>query len=261
MINILTKAGLSVLSEHCSKTTLYAFDLDGTLAPIVGNPADVEIPQEICRRMIELSQYAQTGIITGRSKADTLSRLCFTPHYVIGNHGIEGIAEHTEYHQNAKGISLQWEQQLFVFLGDYLQNDIVLEKKTYSLSLHFRNAKHPIKTHRVILDAITKLNPSPKTISGKFVENIIPTGFPDKGGSLLQLLDLSGCSTALYCGDDITDEDVFRLQDSRILSIYVGKKRSTAAAYYIKNQNCMPILLALLNDHLAHLHKKGRTSY
>lgn len=258
MINILTKAGLSALCEHCSITTLYAFDLDGTLAPIVGNPADAKIPQEICRMMDELSQYAQTGIITGRSKVDTLSRICFTPHFVIGNHGIEGLTQQTVNHQKAILITLQWEQQLTEILRDYHQNDIILEKKEYSLSLHFRHAQYPIKTHRVILDAITKLTPAPKIISGKFVENIIPPGFPNKGEALQQLLEITGCSTALYCGDDITDEDVFRLKDNRILSIYIGKKTTTAAEYYLKQQNCMAALLAVLLQHLAKLHKSGR---
>jgi trehalose 6-phosphate phosphatase len=40
----------------------------------------------------------------------------------------------------------------------------------------------------------------------------------------------------MYIGDDITDEDVFRMRIPEVLSIRVGRKRKSAAEMYLKNQ-------------------------
>jgi trehalose 6-phosphate phosphatase len=49
-------------------------------------------------------------------------------------------------------------------------------------------------------------------------------------------------------GDDVTDEDVFRLRDRRIFTICVGTRRPTAAAYYLQDQNAMTRTLELMID-------------
>jgi trehalose 6-phosphate phosphatase len=44
------------------------------------------------------------------------------------------------------------------------------------------------------------------------------------------------CTAALYIGDDDTDEDVFSLPDTRILTVRIGKKRISAARFFLKKQ-------------------------
>jgi trehalose 6-phosphate phosphatase len=44
------------------------------------------------------------------------------------------------------------------------------------------------------------------------------------------------CTAALYIGDDDTDEDVFSLPDTRILTVRIGKNKISAARFFLKRQ-------------------------
>jgi trehalose 6-phosphate phosphatase len=81
-----------------------------------------------------------------------------------------------------------------------------------------------------------RLEPPPRRIGGKFVENLIPHGMPDKGEALLHLMRHTGCSRAFFLGDDETDEDVFKLDLPQIFSACVGRDRTTAARYVVEQQ-------------------------
>jgi len=71
---------------------------------------------------------------------------------------------------------------------------------------------------------------------GKHVVNVVPVGGPHKGMALMELMLEKGTPTAIYVGDDDTDEDVFCLPESRILTIRIGQKRSSRARYFLKRQ-------------------------
>jgi trehalose-6-phosphatase len=62
--------------------------------------------------------------------------------------------------------------------------------------------------------------------------------------------------TALYAGDDLTDEDVFELAPAdKTLGIRVGRNASTRAAYYLRDQREVDLLLS----HLARLRSESST--
>ena len=66
---------------------------------------------------------------------------------------------------------------------------------------------------------------------------MLPAEAPHKGLALMRERTRSGCDTAVYVGDDETDEDVFRLdQPGQLLAVRVGRKRGSAAPYYIRRQ-------------------------
>ena len=84
---------------------------------------------------------------------------------------------------------------------------------------------------------VGRLVPTPDIVPGKRVLNLLPPDAPHKGEALQSLLGLSGCARAMYIGDDVTDEDVFRMRMPEVLSIRVGRKRKSAAEMYLKNQS------------------------
>jgi trehalose 6-phosphate phosphatase len=86
-----------------------------------------------------------------------------------------------------------------------------------------------------------------RLIGGTQVVNILPSGAPHKGIAIGRERSRLKCDTAIYVGDDETDEDVFALdQPGQLLSIRVGRSRSSAAAYFIENQREIDELLRVL---------------
>jgi trehalose-6-phosphatase len=74
-----------------------------------------------------------------------------------------------------------------------------------------------------ILEAAASLG-DVRIVGGKQVVNLLPKGAPDKGKALERERERLCCDTAIYVGDDETDEDVFALdQPTRLLSIRVER--------------------------------------
>lgn len=251
MKELLSPEGLQDLHAFINRATLFAFDLDGTLAPIVAMPAAVEIPEPVSKGLQELSGLAVTAIITGRARADAVARLGFSPRYVVGNHGGEGLPGETPDQAQQQKLVEQWLRQLQALLVPAVWSVLFVEQKGASLSLHYRHAQQREAVHAALLDAIKWLDPQPRRVSGKCVENLIPVQAPHKGDALLRLMAHSGCKQALFVGDDVTDEDVFRLDSPQIFTINIGTERDTAAHYYLAEQAQMAHLLEQITIHLS----------
>ena len=254
MTYLFSAEGKAELYAFVDATTLYAFDLDGTLAPIVPDPAAIVIPDEVRRSLIRLNGVAPVAIITGRSRADALSHLGFTPRYLVGNHGAEGLPGQEKNGQDFIRLCQGWKRQLQLLLPAMSAHGIALEEKGETLSLHYRQAPDPLKAQELLLGAMVHLSPAPRRISGKFVENLVPPEAVDKGAALEALMEHLLCQRALFVGDDVTDEDVFRRGNPAVLGIRVGEKPDSAARYYLKRQEEMA---TLLHEIIARLDKAG----
>jgi trehalose 6-phosphate phosphatase len=124
-----------------------------------------------------------------------------------------------------------------------------VEDKRYSLAIHYRRSRRKANAQRAIHQAVTELPGRMRMIPGKHVVNVVPQGAPNKGDALIQLRTLAQADTALYVGDDITDEDVFVLdQPGRLLTVRIGLSRSSAAAYFLRRQREIDTLLAKLSS-------------
>jgi len=214
---------------------LYAFDFDGTLAPIVNIPEKAKASIIIDGLLRELSAHESVAVISGRSIADLKKRMDFVPDHLIGNHGLEGLSLRAESANQAQSICNIWKKQLGKAWN--LNSGVFLEDKTYSLAIHYRNSRNKKSDRLALFKKIEKLDPSPRVVLGKCVFNLIPPGAPHKGVALLELMMRLDLKCALYIGDDDTDEDVFSLPDARIISVRVGQKSSSQAQYFIKRQN------------------------
>ncbi|MBV5340068.1 MAG: trehalose-phosphatase, partial [Deltaproteobacteria bacterium] len=93
MTYLFTAKGRDTLHAFVDPATLYTFDLDGTLAPIVSEPSGIAIPEEVRQCLIQLNRLAPVAVITGRARADALNHLGFTPRFLVGNHGAEGLPD------------------------------------------------------------------------------------------------------------------------------------------------------------------------
>ncbi|HPX60272.1 MAG TPA: trehalose-phosphatase [Deltaproteobacteria bacterium] len=233
---LFSPAALSELHRFIAGSTLFAFDLDGTLTPIVSDPGGIMIHAEVNHCLTELDRLAPVAIITGRSSADARGHLGFTPRFLVGNHGAEGLPGVRGDCGNHVALVQGWIDQLHQLVPGMREMGIVIEDKGASVTLHYRHAADPEKADGLLLEAISSLNPIPRRVGGKFVENLVPQGAHNKGSALLSLMSHLSCRRAIFVGDDVTDEDVFRLDNPDVLGICVEKRAGSAARYYLKGQ-------------------------
>lgn len=136
---------------------------------------------------------------------------------------------------------------------------VEIEDKRYSLSLHYRRSRAKRAARAAIARAGAQIPGPFRLVSGKQVVNVIPDGAPHKGTALEAIRARVGVDTAIFVGDDTTDEDVFELgQPGRLLSIRIGRKRDSAASYYLENQRGIDELLRALIELRAPRAAQGR---
>jgi trehalose 6-phosphate phosphatase len=231
---------------------LLAFDIDGTLAPIADHPRDARVPEEVQKGLAALAALAPVAIITGRSVADALPMLGFTPGYLIGNHGAEGVPGFESAAASFAKICRDWVSDLSGGEQDWRAvKGVMLEDKTCSLAFHYRHAADRQQARRMLETRARRLDPAPTLLDGKSVLNLVPPSAPNKGDALGALLVHSRCERALYVGDDVSDEAVFRLRSPLVLSVRVERDEASAAELYLKGQDEIPRCLRVLARRLA----------
>lgn len=255
MNSIFSEAGKKRLDEVIRKGVLCAFDFDGTLAPIVSHPNDARLPDAIGQRMVALTRLTPVAILTGRAIEDITPRLTFTPTYLIGNHGLEGIPGWEKHSKRYRELCTGWDAAIRKALPAWPGNDsnIEIENKTYSMAVHYRHAKNPDSTEKALLPFLKENAADALVVAGKCMYSLVPPDAPNKGVALNELMKICQAPSVLYAGDDITDEDVFRLERKDLVSIHVEKSPTSAAPWYIETHEDMTKLLDDLIDRLQSL--------
>jgi len=240
----LSAAGLQRIEACATNGALLAFDIDGTLAPIVDLPWDAQVPDEVQQGLRALAERALVAIVTGRAVNDARPMLGFAPRYLIGNHGAEGVPGFEQSAEAFARVCRAWLDELSA-ATELWQGvpGVALEDKTCSLAFHFRHAPDPRGAHRLLLERARKLDPAPTLFDGKHVLNLVPPGSPDKGDALRALLEHSHCKRALYVGDDVSDETAFRLHSPSVLTVRVERDPASAAELYLRHQGEIPAFL------------------
>jgi trehalose 6-phosphate phosphatase len=254
MIYLFDRRGLSALADFVDPETLFAFDLDGTLVPIAAEPSGIRLSPAVREALVELKQRATLAIITGRSRKDAQRHLGIMPHYLVGNHGSEGLPGWEGYDEEFRRRSDQWTRQLHSLIPEGQMSGVFAENKGLSVSVHFRNAPDRTAARSAVLGAIDRLTPPPRIVGGKYVENLLPEEAPNKGTALLQLMNQADCAKGLFVGDDRTDEDVFQLNWDHLFTIRVGNGKNSRAGYFLRKQEEILILLQHINVALAKGH-------
>ncbi len=257
MKHVLSGSGLRALERVARSRVLLAFDFDGTLAPIIADPARAAMRSRTRALLEQVARRYPCIVISGRAQADVLRRMrTVGVHGVIGNHGIEPW--------RATGALLSRVQAWRPSLERDLEGvqGLLLEDKGFSLSIHYREASHKARARRTILAAAGTLD-GVRLIAGKQIVNIVPAGAPHKGQALERERRRFGCEQALYVGDDSTDEDAFALAATgKLLAVRVGRRRDSAASHYLRSQleidRLLVRLLELRPSEGAHVPWRGR---
>jgi trehalose-phosphatase len=234
---------------------LLFLDYDGTLTPIAARPEMAVLSsraREILKRISHHSLF-KLAIISGRSLSVIKALVGVENIAYVGNHGLEiecplqhrqvqGYEKISFTHPIAREIEpvlKSLEQRLRERLADI--DGVVIENKGFTLSIHYRLAKEIAvkKIKKLSLEAIEYGDARDKlqVTEGKKVLEMRPPIEWNKGKAIEWLLEIyeTPGSLSVFAGDDLTDEDGFRvLQMVGGISIFVGEdKASSAADYYI----------------------------
>lgn len=244
MRHLLSRAGRDLLLQVASTECLLAFDFDGTLAPIVASRDAAQMRPSTRRLFERVCERYPVAVISGRSRTDVASRLgeARVP-WVVGNHGLEPGGEM----RRLERVIARARPLLEAALADVRGVDV--EDKRYSLAIHYRLHRSKREARAAIARAIASLPDATRVIAGKLVVNVVPADAPNKGDALLALRARAKADVAIYVGDDVTDEDVFVLDEpGSLLSARIGRSVRSAAPYYLRDQSEMDALLAQFID-------------
>ena len=173
-----------------------------------------------------------------RAAEDVRSRVDLDGIEYVGNHGRERLrsggepgADDTQTKQRLRALSEAFEDKLGAIPGIYLEN------KGLTLAVHFRQTpelRHTEVKQRV--DEVARAFADGFHVSeGKMVFDVVPADQVDKGSIALDMVrERGGLDRALpiYCGDDTTDETVFRALPEKALTVCVGGPEKQSAARY-----------------------------
>ncbi len=236
-------------------------DYDGTLTPIVARPELAVLAPEMRESLRRLAAVCTTAIVSGRALAD-VAALVNEPDLVYsGNHGFEIRGPGGTSVQHDKGREFQSE---VARARDRIAERIrdvpgaFVEDKTYSLSVHYRQAAAERKSEiEAAVDTVLADLPRLRKHFGKKVFEVRPRMDWDKGKAVLWLLTALGLDgdhvLPLYIGDDVTDEDAFRALAGRGLGLLVAEEpHDSAAAYSLRNpdevRQLLEALVAMLGE-------------
>lgn len=240
--HILSAEGVAALHRTLAQRPLLAFDFDGTLAPIVARPDLARMPAAVSERLRHIAAQWPVAIVTGRALEDLRRRLDFEPRYLVGSHGAENPLEaQAPAWVSAMALARDW---LAPWREEIESLGVSVEDKRSSMALHYRLAPEPVRARRRLAQMLGTAPPALQVFGGKRVFNIVPAHAPDKADAVLMLVAKEGASTAIFVGDDVNDEPVFRRAPATWLTVRVGRARHlTQARYGLNGVDEMPRLL------------------
>jgi trehalose 6-phosphate phosphatase len=249
VISLLSYEGRAELQRLARADTLYAFDFDGTLAPIVADPAHARAADRVLLPLTQLARRVPVAVVSGRAQRDLIERLPCEIAYLVGNHGNEGLPVETDA-TALEETCRRWRASLDKQLAASAGQGVRIEDKGRSLSLHYRGAPDPAAASAFLRSVAHALLPQPTVIDGKMVLNLLPPDALTKFEALRLLARHEGVDQVLFVGDDDTDEIVFRQAPRKWTTVRIDPHGETAARFCLEEQASIEILLAhLLAEH------------
>jgi trehalose-phosphatase len=229
---------------------LVACDYDGTLAPIVDDPAlahPLAGSIEYLRLLAELTS-THVAVISGRSLSD-LALFTRLPREVrlVGSHGAEFLPGFESRLPPAKIALTDFITRSLEAIASQFPGARV-ERKPAGAALHFRSV--PLAVRQACIQLVIEGPGAIDGVSvkhGKMVVELAAVA-ADKGTALEGIRKLVHASAVVFVGDDLTDEDAFeRLVQPPDLGIKVGPGDS-AARSRVEDPQDVTLLLGTLYE-------------
>ncbi|GAB5036137.1 trehalose-6-phosphate phosphatase [Nannochloropsis oceanica] len=250
-----------------SKRVVVLLDYDGTLTPIVNDPAKAHLPTGTRDILVELAERCVVGIVSGRSLPKVKGFVQVPSLFYAGSHGFDIWGPTTE--------SMRYQvaaDQLphLATLRDSLTEKLsgitgaAVEDNLFSVSVHYRNcAPDDVPAVYEAVQAARQGFPGIRFGTGKCVFELRPDITWDKGKAMVWLLQALGLWEeedvfAIYIGDDTTDEDAFQIFNREARADGVGivvtaENKLTGAKYSLRNPEEVAVFLSRLVETRGHV--------
>jgi trehalose 6-phosphate phosphatase len=208
------------------KPVLLGFDVDGTLAPIVDDPARARVPREVAAAIEELGRRRgwHVALVTGRDDASLSRMVRIAGAWRLVEHGRQIVAPG----KRARRAESRAERMRLDPFERWAEEELVprgarLEKKRGARAVHVRElAAHDAKAARAIekLAERAALNLGLAARRGRAVVEV-ELEPNDKGTAFRELFGRVRARSAFYAGDDLTDRPAIAFAAERGIGLFV----------------------------------------
>ncbi len=234
------ESGDAIVAHLEGKRPALFLDYDGTLTPIVSQPEDALLSDDMRRVLRELAGLCVVAIISGRDRADVEPLVALDGLVFAGSHGFdirgpEGLRLEHEGGRACLPALEQAESELRPALEAI--GGARVERKRFAIANHYRNvAESDVPRVERVVREVAAGQPTLRISHGKKVLELRPDIDWDKGRAVLWLLEalgLDGSDTLpFYLGDDVTDEDAFLALADLGIGVLVGRPSYLTHATY-----------------------------
>lgn len=187
-------------------------DLDGTLAPIIDDPAAVRPVPGAAEALAALAgRLAVVGVVTGRAAAEARRIVGLDDLLVVGNHGLEWLAPGAAAAEPTPAATVLSEAVERASRAVPAVPGVIVERKGLSATVHVRGAADPEAARGQVREALAAASvPGVEIRPGRMSLELRPRGAGDKGSALRAVVGRYRLRGLLVLGDDVTDLDMFR---------------------------------------------------
>lgn len=218
-------------------------DFDGTLTPIVSRPELARLDPQVRECVARLATVAQVAVISGRHLDDLVARVNLRGIAYGGSHGLEirradgrrtthGSPE--SYDDDVRAATRALEEHAATHPGT------LVERKPFSVAIHYPHSEPAVEAHfRAGVRLLAERFLSLEVLAGKHVLELRPRSGWNKGHVVQLLLHEreEDHAVPIVIGDDVTDEDAFRVVEATGYAVHVGAEPAwrSRAQYHLES--------------------------
>jgi trehalose 6-phosphate synthase/phosphatase len=234
-----------------ARQRMLLLDFDGTLAPLVNNPADARPSESLKRALASLAENSDLVVISGRNRAFLEKTMAGIPVYLVAEHGAF-LKKPSQSWERLDLSSDDWVEPVRAEMARYVNRfaGSFVEEKETAIAWHYRMAEADDIEGRAVelASGLRGLSSSvPLTvIQGNKVVEVKPAKH-SKGTVAISIAEQKSYDFIVSIGDDATDEDMFQQLPNWAYTLKVGSGQSFAR-YRLARQRDVEMLLQQMSE-------------
>jgi len=222
-------AGFAELRRRHDRVAVVV-DFDGTLAPIVDDPAIARpLPGTLTVLRALVRRFHVVAVVSGRPAAFLATHLDVDGLVRIGLYGLEEVTPAGIVQARGASTWTTAVQTVISRAREQAPPGVLVEDKGLSVTLHYRTGPGAEKWIREFAGAQASVTGLVAYSARRSVE-LRPPGAGDKGDAVAGLIGRGGVEAACVCGDDIGDLPAFAAVDALGLAVRVAVRSAEVPA-------------------------------